>query len=211
MAQLGHTTSWTFISADHVNSTKPFSSGDEKPTSAVWKYSNGIKVSRKKNTYKQKYWHNYNYPVTTTANVLCTLHCYKLCKQWQVTVQFTIFCTILFRCKILIKLQSCYITDYVLKAAFVLCTLHCIAVNALYVKGPLRHRLRFVWMHGSLMSDWILSKQAISCHVPWYVKLVYKVHTEAKQQIITQTRNKSITSKEMQYRQDIVTRICCYT
>jgi len=26
-----------------------------------------------------------------------------------------------------------------------------------------------------------------------------------------QTRNKSITSKEMQYRQDIVTRICCYT
>jgi len=25
------------------------------------------------------------------------------------------------------------------------------------------------------------------------------------------TRNKSITSKAMQYRQDIVTRICCYT
>jgi len=25
------------------------------------------------------------------------------------------------------------------------------------------------------------------------------------------TRNKSITSKAMQYQQDIVTRICCYT
>jgi len=31
------------ISADHINSTKPFSSADENPTSDVQKYSSAIK------------------------------------------------------------------------------------------------------------------------------------------------------------------------